>query len=205
MQYKTIRAAAMDEFVEQRSRFIGRIAPVSTEEQAIAFINEIKAKERDARHNVFAYVLQSGVRRCSDDGEPSGTGGVPSLEVLLREDLTDVVVVVTRYFGGILLGAGGLVRAYSHAAKLAVDAADIVVMSECTVLRLEMAYTFYGGVQRVLPRYNARVQDSDFGASVRLDVLIRSERIQAFCDEITELCAGSVPITEICRLYSELD
>ncbi len=205
MQYKTIRAAAKDEFTEQRSRFIGRIAPVTTEDEATAFLAGVKAQERDARHNVFAYVLQNGVRRCSDDGEPSGTGGVPSLEVLVREGLCDVAVVITRYFGGILLGAGGLVRAYSHAAKLAVDAADAVIISECRVLRLEMAYPFYGGVQRVLPRYNARVQDSDFGAAVRLDVLIRAERAQAFTDEIIELGAGSIPVTEHSVCFTELE
>ncbi len=205
MQYKTIRVGAKDEFVEQRSRFIGRIAPVTTEDEATAFIGSVKAQERDARHNVFAYVLKNGVRRCSDDGEPSGTGGVPALEVLVREGLCDVAVVITRYFGGILLGAGGLVRAYSHAAKLAVDAADAVIISECRVLRLEMAYPFYGGVQRVLPRYNARVQDSDFGAAVRLDVLIRAERVQAFADEIIELGAGCIPVTELSTVFSELE
>ncbi len=205
MQYKTIRTAAADEFVEQRSRFIGQIAPVCDEAQAAAFVAQIKARERDARHNVFAYILQGGQRRCSDDGEPSGTGGVPALEVLLREGLSDVCVVITRYFGGILLGAGGLVRAYSHAAKLAVDAAEVVVMSDCRVLRMQMAYPFYGGIQRVLPRYNARVQDSEFGAAVRLDVLIRAERVQTFCDEITELCAANICITELTGLFTELD
>ena len=205
MQYKTIRAPAQDEFVEQRSRFIGRIAPVTTEDECAAFIAGVKAQERDARHNVFAYVLQNGVRRCSDDGEPSGTGGVPALEVLVREGLCDVAMVITRYFGGILLGAGGLVRAYSHAAKLVVDAADVVIISECRVLRLEMAYPFYGGVQRVLPRYNARVQDSDFGAAVRLDVLIRAERVQAFADEITELGAGGIPVTQLAVVFRELE
>ncbi|MFA9380330.1 MAG: YigZ family protein [Acetanaerobacterium sp.] len=206
MQYKTIRGYASGEFVEQRSRFIGQIAPVTSAEEAAAFVSEIKAAHRDARHNVFAYVLLDGMtRRCSDDGEPSGTGGVPALDVLVREGLTGAAVVVTRYFGGILLGAGGLIRAYSHGAKLAVDAADIVQMSDCRVLRLEMAYAWYGGVQRILPRYNARIQDSDFGAAVRLEVIIRAERVQAFADEIAELCAGSVPITELSSVYAELN
>ena len=110
--YKTIRGFGTDEFVERKSRFIGSIQPVSTEEEAVAFIQSVKERHREANHNVYAYVLREGqIRRYSDDGEPQGTGGVPVLEVLLKEGLVDCCVVVTRYFGGVLLGAGGLVRA----------------------------------------------------------------------------------------------
>ena len=112
--YKTIRNAAEDEFVEKRSRFIGHALPVTTEEEALAFIAEMKSKYWDASHNVYAYILrEGGIQRFSDDGEPQGTAGIPTLDVLRKEGLTDLVVVVTRYFGGILLGGGGLVRAYS--------------------------------------------------------------------------------------------
>ena len=130
-EYKTVREFAFDEFVEKKSRFIGHIAPVSTEEEAIAFINEMRAKYRDATHNVYAYSLRENqIKRASDDGEPQGTGGVPVLNVLNGNGLVDVCCVVTRYFGGTLLGVGGLVRAYAEGAKIAVAAADIKIMAE---------------------------------------------------------------------------
>ena len=125
MNYFTVSQPAEDSFIEKRSEFIGYIAPVATNEQAVDFINQIRAKHRKAKHNVYAYILrQDNISRYSDDGEPQGTAGMPVLEVLKKRGLTDVCVVVTRYFGGILLGGGGLVRAYSHAASLACDAAD---------------------------------------------------------------------------------
>ena len=118
--YRTIRTAASAEFVEKKSRFIGHICPVTTQEEANEFIRQKKSEYWDATHNVYAYVLREGqTRRYSDDGEPQGTAGIPTLDVLLKEDLTDCVVVVTRYFGGTLLGTGGLVRAYSHGSKIA--------------------------------------------------------------------------------------
>ena len=130
-EYKTVTMDTSDEFVEKRSRFIGYIRPVKTEEEAIAFINQIKSKHWDATHNVYAYCLREGqVKRYSDDGEPQGTAGIPTLDVLLKSEVTDVVVVTTRYFGGILLGGGGLVRAYSHAASLALAKAQVVTMRE---------------------------------------------------------------------------
>ncbi len=205
MAYSTVQACAEDEFTEQRSRFIGYIAPVSSEQQAMEFIGGIKAKHRDATHNVFAYTLQNGqIRRCSDDGEPSGTAGAPVLDVILKEGLTDVAVVVTRYFGGILLGAGGLARAYSHAAKLAVNAAQRVEMTECILLSLTMAYNWYAQVQRVLPRYNAQVQGSDFAAEVGLTVLIRAERAQAFVEELTELSAATIRTEMVLRTFGSI-
>ena len=145
MQYRTIRAAASAEFVEKRSRFIGYISPVTTQQDAIAFIDSIKSKHWDATHNVPAYIIRNGnICRFSDDGEPQGTAGMPALNVLQKEELTDCVLVVTRYFGGILLGGGGLVRAYSHAAKIAVDAGGIVSRAECIIVKIRCDYTFYG-------------------------------------------------------------
>ncbi len=125
--YKTVRAAASGELTEKRSRFIGYCKPVSTEEEATAFIASIRSRHWDARHNVYAYSLREGnLRRYSDDGEPSGTAGMPVLDVLQKSGVTDVCVVVTRYFGGVLLGTGGLVRAYSQAARLGLNAAQVV-------------------------------------------------------------------------------
>lgn len=191
--YKTIAAEASDEFVEKRSRFIGHVCPAATEEEAQAFVAAKKAKYWDATHNVWAYILQEGqTKRYSDDGEPQGTAGVPVLDVLQKEGLTDLVVVVTRYFGGTLLGAGGLVRAYSHGAKIAVDAARILHMNPCTVLEMELEYGLYGKVSYILPRYNAQVLSSDFGAAVRLRVMMTSDRVSSFQKELGELTAGSV-------------
>lgn len=192
-EYTTIRAAVSDEFVERRSRFIGYIAPVRTEEEAAAFISEKKALHWDASHNVYAYILRAGqARRYSDDGEPQGTAGVPVLEVLQREGLVDVAVVVTRYFGGVLLGAGGLVRAYSHAAKLAVDAAERMVMSECAELSAMFSYDQYGRIERLLAKYGARTLGSDFAADVTLRVLMKANRVEAFQRDLAELTAGRV-------------
>lgn len=205
MNYKTVKEFSSDEFCEKRSRFIGYIMPVATEDDAVKFINSIKSKHWDATHNVYAYVLREGqTRRYSDDGEPGGTAGVPVLDVILKEGLTDVAVVVTRYFGGILLGGGGLVRAYSHSAKIAVDSAQIMEMCMCRVLRAEMDYSWYSQFQRLLPQYNARVVDSDFGAAVRLDILIRDERADSLLKDITELTSATVTPYEIEKKYADL-
>ena len=170
-EYVTIAERAEDDFFERKSQFIGYIAPVTTEEEALAFLAEIRAKHRDARHNCFAYILQNGVKRASDDGEPQGTAGVPIMEVVEREGLTDVIVIVTRYFGGILLGAGGLVRAYAHAAKLAVDAAQRKVMSPAVLVEMKMDYNQYGRINNVLSKYTAIVQDTAFTDMVTMKIL----------------------------------
>ena len=178
------------------------IAPVKDEAEALDFLSRIRTEHREATHNVFAYILrESGIKRMSDDGEPQGTGGVPVLEVLEREGLTDVAVVVTRYFGGILLGAGGLVRAYSHGAKLAVDAAVRRHMNPCSILELHFGYDWYGKISYLLPRYNAQTIESDFGAQVRLRIMMTSDKAPAFQKEITELTAASVMpqlVEEVC-------
>ena len=202
MHYRTAGREGTDEFTERRSRFIGAIRPVETEDEALAFIHEKKKQHWDAAHNVYAYRLRDGqIQRYSDDGEPQGTAGVPVLDVLQKAGLTDCAVVVTRYFGGVLLGAGGLVRAYSHGAKLAVDAAVRRHMNPCTVLELCFGYDWYGKISYLLPRYNAQTLESDFGAEVRLKLMITSDKVPAFQKEITELTAASVvprPVEEIC-------
>ena len=191
--YRTIEAPALDEFVEKRSRFIGQIAPVQTEEEAAAFVNSVRERHREATHNVYAYVLREGrLSRFSDDGEPQGTAGRPVLEVILREGLVDVAVVVTRYFGGILLGAGGLVRAYAQGAKTAVDAAKIQNMRPAAVLELDMGYDFYGKATYILPKHQVRTLDSVFAEGVRLRLLCKADRLPAFARELTELSSGTV-------------
>lgn len=192
LEYTTIHDRAEDEFIERKSRFIGFIAPVETEQQALDFINEIKQKHRDATHNTYAYLLKNGIKRYSDDGEPQGTAGVPMLDCIEKEGLTDVAVVVTRYFGGILLGAGGLVRAYSHGAKIAVDAAQRKLMTTCVLLNMDLDYSFYGKINYILPNYICRVESTDFGVTVNLKVLFKADQCERFIKEVTELSAALV-------------
>ena len=202
-EYVTIAERAEDDFFERKSQFIGYIAPVSTEEEALAFLAEIRAKHRDARHNCFAYILQNGVKRASDDGEPQGTAGVPIMEVVEREGITDVIVVVTRYFGGILLGAGGLVRAYAHAAKLAIDAAQRKVMSPAVLVEMKMDYNQYGRINNVLSKYTAIIQDTEFTDLVTMRILFIERDVEVFRAELTEMTAATVEAVEIERLMGE--
>lgn len=191
--YRTIEGFAVAEFVEKRSRFIGSIAPVRTEDEATAFVEEIRSRFRDATHNVYAYRLRAGAQqRFSDDGEPQGTAGRPALEVLQKEQLVDVAVVVTRYFGGTLLGAGGLVRAYTAGVKCAVDAAKTLEMHPAVRLSLEVGYDYYGKLARLLPEFDVRTESSDFGESIRLCLLLQSCKLDAFCNELRESSSGSV-------------
>ena len=153
----------------------------------MAFVAEIRARHWDARHNVYAYVLRDGqTRRYSDDGEPQGSAGVPVLDVILKEGIVDVCVVVTRYFGGILLGVGGLVRAYSQGARIALAAAEKMHMAPCHLLELSFDYNLYGKISYILPNYGIKQLDADFSDIVKLTLLIRESRMEAFQKELTE-------------------
>ncbi len=191
MSYITLPHSADAEFIERRSRFIGHAAPAATEEEALRFVSEVKARYADASHNVWAYHLQQGRERYSDDGEPQGTAGPPVLDVLKKSGVVDAVVVVTRYFGGVLLGAGGLVRAYSHAAHLALEEAGPCEVFLCADLRFSVDYTLYGKVQYLLPEYGAQVLDTDFAADVTLTVRLRAERAEALKAFLLDLSGGS--------------
>ena len=163
-EYTTIAKAAQVELEERRSRFLGYIQPVTSEEEALAFLESIRSKHWDARHNVYAYRLREGGRsRYSDDGEPQGTAGMPVLEILQKKDLCDCIVIVTRYFGGILLGTGGLVRAYSQTASLAAEAAGRVVMRPCALCRMECDYADYGRLSSLVPDWGGQMDDAQFG------------------------------------------
>ena len=204
MEYKTVYEPAKDSFVERKSEFIGHIAPVKTNEQAVDFINSIKAQHRKARHNVYAYILRDGnITRYSDDGEPQGTGGVPVLDVLQKEGLCDVCVVVTRYFGGILLGGGGLVRAYSHACKLAVDAARIMIMRECSQITVKCDYSFYGKITYVLPDYDVKIKSENFADDVEVTLFVKSELADALKEKLTDLSNGKISLEEITSLWAD--
>ena len=204
MNYFTVSKPAQDSFIEKRSEFIGYISPVSTNDEAVEFINSIKAQHRKAKHNVYAYILRNdNISRYSDDGEPQGTAGMPVLEVLKKRGLTDVCVVVTRYFGGILLGGGGLVRAYSHAASLACDAADIMHMCLCHKLRISTDYGMYGKISYLLPNFDTITVSSDFGSDVTLEILVLSEKLKPLIDELTEVTNGSVELTDCGEFYED--
>ena len=198
MEYKTILNEANDEFVERKSRFIGYIKPVTTQEEAVSFINEIKSKHWDATHNVYAYVLREGqVRRYSDDGEPQGTAGIPVLDVLLKENVTDCVVVATRYFGGTLLGAGGLVRAYSHTAKIAVDAGQVITMKLCKVLRVTCDYNFYGRLNSFIPEMGGVIDDTEFADNVTVTFKLPVDDVATFDAKLVDMSFGKFHTEEI--------
>ena len=148
LEYKTIKKQACAEYEDRKSRFIANVFPVQTEEKALEYLNAVKKKYSDARHNVYAYVLEKdNIQRYSDAGEPAGTAGVPILDYIKKEGLSNVIVVVTRYFGGILLGTGGLVHAYSKAAKAGVEAAKPVEMVLCREIRIFCDYNMLGKIQ----------------------------------------------------------
>lgn len=191
--YITIKNQASDEFVEKRSRFIGHIKPVTTREQAEEFIAEIKSKYWDARHNVYAYVLRDGqFRKYSDDGEPQGTAGVPVLEVLLKENVTDCVVVVTRYFGGILLGTGGLTRAYSKSARIAIAAGEIQNMVLCDKLKISCDYSFYGKLGALLGEMGAIIIATDFAEDVTVDFALKKSETGRLHAKLTDQSNGKL-------------
>ncbi|MGN0571346.1 MAG: YigZ family protein [Candidatus Fimenecus sp.] len=204
MEYKTVKHSASDEFTEKRSRFIGYVRPVTTVDEANAFITEIQKKHWDAKHNVYAYILRDGnVKRYSDDGEPQGTAGVPTLDVLEKSGVTDVAVVVTRYFGGILLGGGGLVRAYSHAAHLALAAGEIITMGLCSIIAVEAEYPFYAKLLPYLEKTAAKIVDTDFSDKVCVTLSIDSALEADFCAKIFDFSGGQVTPQKIGEKFAE--
>ena len=201
-EYRTIAQAAQDEFVEKRSRFIGYARPVQTEEEAQAFIAEMKSRHWDATHNVYAYILREGnIQRYSDDGEPQGTAGIPTLDVLQKSHVTDVAVVVTRYFGGILLGGGGLVRSYSHGASIALKAAGIITMKECSLLMLSCDYSRYGRVSSLIPECGGIIDDTDFAGDVTLSFHMAPELMGSFARKLADATNGQVTFEECGSQY----
>lgn len=197
-EYKTLAAPACASFIEKKSEFIGNIAPCKTEEEAVAFIEQIRKQHRKATHNCYAYILRdNNIGRHSDDGEPGGTAGTPMYEVLRKEGLTDVCCVVTRYFGGILLGAGGLVRAYTNGVKIAVDAAKIKEISPARRLKITLEYSLYGKIGAILTQFDARVQQEEFAAEACITLCLREERAEEFKEKLIDICFGRVDIQDL--------
>lgn len=189
------------EFTEKKSRFIGRVWPVESEEEALAKIQEMKKKHYDATHNCWAYIIKDGPARFSDDGEPGGTAGMPMLQVLQREGLYNIVCVVTRYFGGILLGAGGLVRAYTKGARIAVDAGGKSRKRVWTVLYVPCPYPFYERVKLETSHFGGMVRQADFGAEVDLELLFPENQAQPFLEKLTDITSGTVEGMEVGQEY----
>ena len=190
-----------DEFVEKKSRFIGRAWLVESEEEALQKIQEMKKQHYDATHNCWAYIIRDGAVRFSDDGEPGGTAGMPMLQVLQREGLYNVVCVVTRYFGGILLGAGGLVRAYTKGAKIAVDAAGKSMKRVWTVLYIPCPYSFYERIKLETENFGGIIRKTDFGAEVELEVLFPEAQANPFLEKLTDMTSGTVEGMEVGQEY----
>lgn len=204
-EYKTVEKAAVAEFTEKKSRFIGYVCPVKTAEEAQNFITEVRRKNREATHNVPAYVLrENNIQRCSDDGEPSGTAGVPVLDVILKNVVKDVCVVVTRYFGGVLLGAGGLVRAYSHGSKIALEAGGIITLAPCAVLQVEADYSFYERIRVMLEDNSANIEDCIFSDNVKIIFSIRDTRVDDISQKLTELSNGKYSFVKIGEKYAKV-
>ena len=190
-----------DEFYEKKSHFIGRLWPVETEEAALEKIQEMKKQHYDATHNCWAYIIRDGAVRFSDDGEPGGTAGMPMLQVLQREGLYNCVCVVTRYFGGILLGAGGLVRAYTKGAKIAVDAAGKSMKRVWSCLYVPCPYTFYERVKLETAAWGGIIRSTEFGAEVELEILVPEASAQPFLDRLIDMSAANVEGMETGREY----
>ena len=193
--YKTIQGTAQAEYEEKKSRFIGQVAHVETEEEALAFLNGVRAANPMARHNVYAYVLRAENRvRYSDDGEPARTSGLPTLSVIEHAQLVDVICVTTRYFGGTLLGTGGLVRAYTKAAQDAFAAAKQVTYAPCRDIVISVDYPLYDLLNHWLASQGIQVIDATFAADVTVEVRVLATEAQAVAAAITELTRGSAEL-----------
>lgn len=191
--YRVVYEGGEGEIVEKKSRFIATVRPVETEEEAVAFINEMKKKYWDARHNCSAFVIGSRkeVTRCSDDGEPAQTAGRPMLDVLLREGITNVAVVVTRYFGGVLLGTGGLVRAYQSATQAGLAASKIIEKRQGKKLIIHTDYNGLGKLQYLFGQQKTAILDTEYAADVVLTILVPVEQKDFLYKEITEQTNGT--------------
>ena len=194
-QYRTIRGTSTFEYEEKRSRFIATAAFADTEEAALAVLEKVRAANRTARHNVYAYVLQNGRTRYSDDGEPAKTAGTPVLEAIGHAGISDVIVVVTRYFGGILLGTGGLVRAYTAAASGALQSAELVTMRLVVDCSVRLPYALFEQAQRVASASGAKLSDPIFDDVVTLQWRMPAGTEGPLCQKLGKLTRGSAEVS----------
>ena len=201
--YKTLKQAASDEFIVNKSRFIGYASPCETEEEALAFLKSIREKHKDATHNCYAYVIgqNAGIMRYNDDGEPGGTAGMPMMEVIKARGVVNCCVVVTRYFGGILLGAGGLVRAYSHGCAIALNSAQVVRMEESQKILLDVPYPLWDRINHALKSLPQITEETNFGASVEATLLIRKKDVDFVTQKLTALTDAKAEWLELDELH----
>ena len=204
--YRTTFSYGEDEVIINKSRFIGYSLPINSEEEALNFVEKIKTKHKDATHNVYAYVVgeNSNIQRFNDDGEPSGTAGIPVLEVIKKEDLRNIVIVVTRYFGGIKLGGGGLIRAYTRAAKIGLDAGVVIDMTPHTNLLMNIDYTLYGRIENYLMTNNYTVDEVEFEQDVSIYISVETLKLDKFRNDMINLTNGSIEISEIDNIHLAL-
>ena len=198
-EFLTVKGETEKLNIIERSKFICYINGISDEDDAKSFIEKIKKMHSLATHNCYAYIADELglIQKFSDDGEPQGTAGMPVLNVILQEEVTDCVVVVTRYFGGILLGGGGLVRAYTHSAKIGIDAAEIITLSKWTVCEIQCEYTFYGKLETFIRDFGGVIENSDFGENVTLNFRIKKGLEESFDKKLQDLSNGRVSFSQI--------
>ncbi len=200
--YKTVVKSVTTEFVEKKSRFLASVSPVQNEAEALAFLAQVRAKHREARHNVYAYLCrENNISRFSDDGEPSGTAGLPVLNVLTKQGITDVCVVVTRYFGGILLGAGGLARAYGKSAADGVLAAGLCEMIDSSLFSVTVEYPLLGKIQHTIEEQGFQLLGTDFGVMPSLSVCTEREKGETLVKTLTDVAGGKISITHLGEKY----
>lgn len=200
-EYLVPSGEAHTEFSEKKSRFIGHIWRVETEEEAIAKIKKMREQYYDATHNVYAYILHKGAMRYSDDSEPQGTAGMPVLDVLRREKLENICCVVTRYFGGTLLGAGGLVRAYAKSAKLTLDTAGISAMRVWDEISLPCSYNYYERVKKLIESHNGLILDTQYAGEILITCLLPTAVSSAFLDKLVDSTNGKLCGTVVSQQY----
>lgn len=202
--YVSVEKASTAEIIEKKSRFIANIIHAETEDEAIKFIDKIRKEHYSARHNVYAYILSNGVKKYTDDGEPSKTGGFPVLEMFEKQGITDVVCVVTRYFGGTLLGTGGLIRAYTEAAKQALTISGTVTMNKCELFELTLSYANLGSVEHLLKKHGAVCEDKTYTENITLTVSIDSSYADNLKESIKNDFANTVEIYSKGQVYRKI-
>lgn len=203
--YKTVKKRASDEYTVKKSRFIGSIAPVTSVREATEFIDATRKKYWDATHNVYAYRIRNGAEKYSDDGEPRGTAGVPVLKTLEQTGLTDCAAVITRYFGGVRLGTGGLIRAYSRSASAAASAGEIITRIRSARMKVECDYRFYGKLASLAPQSGCKIEDAAFSDLVAVVFLLPASLAESFNARIIEESDGKYRAEKLEELFADAD
>ena len=203
--YKTVASSGEALLVEKKSKFIATVRPVTCEQEAMDFLQAMRSEYSDATHNVYAYVIdENNIFRYSDDGEPSGTAGMPVLDTIRKEGIVDVAVVVTRYFGGTLLGTGGLVHAYGAAARMGLENAGVVTRILCDIVSAKVDYGLVGKMQHLISTSGYILEDTLYDSDVEFVVCLKNEQVKRFCDAVTELSCGRAIIKPLDKKYIDV-